>query len=109
MPGAGRAPELIEWARARVTHGWHPESELLRRLAHEVALADFDADTAQDRVGGRHVEIEIRLREVQEIGAAAFERPGILPEGQRDLLVAVGLEHRRNHGRDVDGDDMGPR
>ncbi len=67
-------------AAYRSTHG----------ATHEVDLADFDAGVADDVVGGRHVEHELRYREMkQEVGAA--ERQGAntrrLLDGRRFAVV----------------------
>src|SRR5215831_13314046 len=42
-------------------------SSLPRRSAHEVHLADLDADMAQDRVGRGGVEEEVREREAEQV------------------------------------------
>src|SRR5689334_7493090 len=65
-------------------------------LAHEVALTELDAETAQDVVSRGGVEIEIRHREVVEVSLGA-EIARLAAGGDRDLLVLspvelVGLE-----------------
>src|SRR5437868_13219251 len=77
--------------RARRFGGWFLRARSLTEplrghLAHEVALADLDAETAQDVVSRRRVEIEIRHREVIEVGLGT-EIARLPAGGNRDLLV----------------------
>src|SRR5579871_907624 len=58
-------------------------------LAHrtdEIPLADAKAAVAENRVGRRHVEKEVRQREVQQIGLP-LETDGLAADGQSDRAV----------------------
>src|SRR5690242_19110321 len=68
--------------------------------ADEVALADLEADMAQDRVGGRAVEIEIRHGEVQQIGFA-LECHRVAAELERDLASFAAVDLIALELRDV--------
>src|SRR5690349_7519251 len=72
-------------------------SSLFDQLVDEVALADLDAEMAQDVVGGGHVEEEVRQREVEEVGAA-LEGGGLVPERDRHVTAGGALELRRLQG-----------
>ena len=73
----------------------HHRARLL--VAHEVALADVEPVMAQDGVGGRHVEIEVRHREMQQIVGPA-QRLGAVADREGDLAV-LGAGQRL--GRDI--------
>src|SRR5437660_1526674 len=95
----------------KTTWGWFLRTRSLteplrRHLPHEVALADLDAETAQDVVSGSRVEIEIRHREVIEVVLGA-EVTRLAARGDGDLLVLssvelVGLEALQEIDRFVD-------
>src|ERR1700753_4084144 len=70
---------------------WYVTEALRRHRAHEVALADLNAETAQDVVGRIRVEIKIRHREVIEVGLGA-EITGLAAGGDGDLLVLPPVE-----------------
>src|SRR5436190_17356650 len=85
----GSSPRKTSW-------GWFLRARSLteplrRHLAHEVALADLDAETAEDVVRGRRMEIETRHREVIEVVLRA-EIARLAAGGDRHLLVLSAVE-----------------
>src|SRR5438552_14811303 len=64
------------------------------RLAHEVALAELDPAMAQDVVGGRAVEIEVRQDEVEQ-KRLPRELALVRAKLERDLLVLGAVDLRR--------------
>ena len=66
-------------------------TERIGILAHEVALADLDAEAAENVVGSRRVEIKIRHREVIEV-VLGLERTRLAARSNRDLLVLFAVE-----------------
>src|SRR5262249_17573127 len=63
------------------------------RRAHEIALAELDPALAQDVVGGRAVEIEVRQRvgEQQRLAGELARRPARERDLDRLVLAAVDL------------------
>src|SRR5216683_3909838 len=72
-------------------------SILRRHLTHEVALADPYAETAENVVGRRDVEIEVRHREMIEVGLGT-EGARLTTRGNRDLCVLLAVELLRPQG-----------
>ena len=68
---------------------------LLARPAHEVTLPNRDPLPAEDVVGRRSVEVEIRLREREQeilggvIDMAVTERKAHIPADERDLICSA--------------------
>src|SRR4051812_44715801 len=56
------------------------------RHPEEIPLAELDPVVAQDRVGGRQVEIEVRQHLQQEVGLA-LHHAGLATAGERDVPV----------------------
>src|SRR5215472_6518112 len=80
------ALSALQGERAEPERGFRYGIEPLRRhLAHKVALANLDTETAQDVVGRRRMEIEVRHREVEEVILGA----------EFALLAALGERHLR--------------
>src|SRR5271166_5442847 len=62
-----------------------------RHLAHEIAFPDLDAETTENVVSRRRVEIKIRHREVIEVVLRA-EGARLATRGNRDLAVLFAVE-----------------
>src|SRR5882757_1616273 len=77
-------------------------SELRRRRAHEIALADLDAALANDVVGGGGVEIEVRQAAAEQQALPGEVHDVAVRRGELDLLgvgavnvaLADGLQKR---------------
>src|SRR6266446_5751409 len=69
----------------------HCDATLRRHLAHEIALADLDAETAENVVRRSRMEIKIRHREVIEVVLGA-EIARLAALGDRDLRVFPAVE-----------------
>src|SRR5271163_3128388 len=65
MPGA-----LMDWLGRSLARRGGALSHLQRNRAQKVALADIDAEVAQDGVGGGAMEIKVRQHEVVEVVVA---------------------------------------
>ena len=66
---APRCPSIVPLQpAARAARAWRRSRA--RQVAQEVPLAELNAVVAQDRVGGREVEVEVRQGEVQQVGPA---------------------------------------
>src|SRR5579864_3518072 len=72
---------------------------LRRRCTHKIALADLEAEAAQDVVGRRVVEKEVRQREPDE-ELLAFERYFARAEFEHDVLGLGAVDLFRLRGLD---------
>src|SRR5580698_2732058 len=66
QPASPSAARLAE-PRIRLRRSSATVIVLARRAAHEIHLADLDADMAQDRVGRGGVEEQVRQREAEQV------------------------------------------